>query len=139
MTIRNDAIYDGADNTTQHILPMTAIGGSSVPGTAASDTVLTRVRVPRKMTVVGGGVLMVVGGTAAGPNIAVGKSLAGTGTVAQFGTHAHGTDANLDHAALTVTETEFDAGDFIVLTNLAGTAASTPTSAVNLVWKGDVD
>lgn len=138
MVIKKDAIYDSGANQTQQILPVTVVAGVSTPGTASSDTVLTRVRVPVRMMVVGASVLALTGGTAVGPYVALGKSLAGTGTVAQFGTHKYGTVADDVGANISVTETEFDAGDHLVLTNLAGTAASTPVGAVSVVWKGDV-
>jgi hypothetical protein len=54
--------------------------GLSVPGTAAADTVLLRLPFSDAITVSGSArVRLTTGGTAAGPNVTFGKSLAGTG------------------------------------------------------------
>jgi hypothetical protein len=66
------------------------------------------------------------GGTADGPNILIGKSLAGTGTVANIGTHNVGTSADDLTSTITLAQTDFDSGDVLVISNAAGTAASTP-------------
>lgn len=101
--------------------------GLSVPGTAAADTVLLRWPVVTNLQLSGTARLrMTTGGTAAGPTITIGKSLAGTGTVAALGTYAFGTSANGATAVIGLTSTDFDPGDEIVISNLAGTAASTP-------------
>ncbi len=110
-----------------HIVHAPSATGLSVPGTAASATVLLRIPIAvdglriNKLRV-----RMTTGGTAAGPAITVGKSLAGTGTVVACGTATFGTSADGAVATTTLTSTDFDAGDEIVITNLAGTAASTP-------------
>lgn len=122
------------DNPKQ-LMPIAASAGISVPGTAASDTVLIRLRVPRAMTVDAASIVMQTGGTAAGPTVAVQKSLAGTGTATNVGTYNVGTAADNTSAALTVTATNFAAGDHLLITNLAGTAASTPKANLMLEWK----
>lgn len=121
-------IYDaGPAQTQQAIVHSPNNTGLSVPGTAASDTVLLRILVTNPIRVTGTAqIRMITGGTAAGPTITFGKSLAGTGTVAAFGTNAFGTHANGAKATVALTATTFDAGDEIVVTNVAGTAASTP-------------
>ena len=122
------AQYDGASaQVDQMIVHSPNNTGLIIAGTAASDTVLLRILVTHPITVEGTArIRMITGGTAAGPTITFGKSLAGTGTVAAFGTNAFGTHANGAQAAVGLTETTFDAGDNIVVTNVAGTAASTP-------------
>lgn len=121
-------IYDGAPTQVQQQINHSPNNtGLSVPGTAASDTVLLRLLVCNPMRVKGTAYIRcITGGTAAGPNITFGKSLAGTGAVAAFGTAAFGTNANGARVAAALTETSLDAGDEIVVSNLAGTAASTP-------------
>lgn len=100
--------------------------GLSVVGTAASDTVLLRMPVTQNMAVNGTArIRSITGGTAAGPAITIGKSLAGTGAVVALGTHTFGTDADGTTAAMTLTSTTFDPGDEVVVSLVAGTAAST--------------
>ena len=118
--------YDSS-KLRNHIVHAPSATGLSVPGTAASATVLLRIPIAvdglriNKLRV-----RMTTGGTAAGPSITVGKSLAGTGTVVACVTQAFGTSADGAVATVSLTSTDFDAGDEIVITNLAGTAASTP-------------
>lgn len=104
--------------------------GVSIAGTNAAASEQFRLRIPRAMVVDEASVVAMTGGTAAGPNIVLGKSLAGTGAVAGFGTHNFGTAANNTGAAITITATSFDAGDHLVLQIAAGTAASTPKACV---------
>jgi len=118
--------YDDSVHHTRRILPISASSGISVPGTAASDTVLIRFRITDPITVDKASVVAMTGGTAAGPNLVLQKSLAGTGTAAGFATHNFGTAADNASAALTVASTDFAAGDHLLITNAAGTAASTP-------------
>lgn len=116
-----------------HIVHAPSATGLSVPGTAASATVLLRIPIAvdglriNKMRL-----RMTTGGTAAGPSITVGKSLAGTGAVTAIGTQAFGTSADGSTATVSLSSTDFDAGDEIVITNLAGTAASTPVIIFSL-------
>jgi len=129
------AIYDKSRFTARQVLPLTAPTGVSVPGTAASATQLIRLRMTDYMTVDKGGVVATTGGTAAGPTIIFQRSVAGTGTAVAFATHAFGTDADNDGAAITVTSTDFDPGDELIVVNAAGTAASTPVATLMLGWK----
>lgn len=109
--------------------------GVSVPGTAAADTVLLRWPVTTNLRLAGTARLrMTTGGTAAGPTITIGKSLAGTGTVAALGTYAFGTSANGAVASIGMTATDFDPGDEIVISNVAGTAASTPVIVFSIPY-----
>jgi hypothetical protein len=111
----------------QMIVHAPSATGLSVPGTAASDTVLLRIPISTNVNLSGTARLrMSTGGTAAGPTITVGKSLAGTGAVVALGTYAFGTSANGAVASIGLTSTDFDPGDEVVISNVAGTAASTP-------------
>lgn len=107
--------------------------GLSVPGTAASNTVLLRIPLAAAIRLDGTmRIRLTTGGTAAGPSIAVGKSLAGTGAVSQIGTVTFGTNADGTPVSGTITATDYAANDEIVVTNLAGTAASTPVIIFSL-------
>lgn len=125
------------DNPHQ-LLPIAASAGISVPGTAAAATVLVRLRIPQAVTVDGASIVMMTGGTAAGPTVAIQKSLAGTGTATNVGTYNVGTAADNTAADLTITNTNFAAGDHLLITNLAGTAASTPKVNLLIKWKEEV-
>ena len=120
------------------LMPIAASAGISVPGTAASATVLVRLRVPHSMTIDGATIAIPTGGTAAGPTVAIQKSLGGTGTATNVGTYNVGTAADDASAALTITNTNFVAGDHLLITNLAGTAASTPKVNLLIKWKEEV-
>lgn len=125
------------DNPHQ-LMPIAASAGISVPGTAAAATVLVRLRIPQAVTVDGASIVMMTGGTAAGPTVAIQKSLAGTGTATNVGTYNVGTAADNASADLTITNTNFAAGDHLLITNLAGTAASTPKVNLVVKWKEEV-
>ena len=127
--------YDN-DRMRQQIIHAPSVTGLSVPGTAASNTVL--LRIPMSVDSVKLNTIRVryaTGGTAAGPSFTVGKSLAGTGTVTAIGTVTSGTAADGVCTTVSLTSTEFDATDEIVITNLAGTAAATPTVVFSLGYK----
>jgi hypothetical protein len=126
--------YD-SDRLRQLIVHAPSATGLSVPGTAASATVLLRIPIASPVLVNRMRLRMSTGGTAAGPSITVGKSLAGTGAVSAIGTQAFGTSADGAVATVSLTSTEFDEGDEIVITNLAGTAASTPVIVFSLGYK----
>ena len=127
--------YDDQRFWTRQLMPIEASGGIDIPGTAAAATVLIRLRIPRAITIDEATVVAMTGGTAAGPTLALQKSLAGTGAGANFATHNFGTAADNASAALTVTSTDFVAGDHLLITNLAGTAASSPNFNLILGWK----
>jgi hypothetical protein len=112
----------------------TQVGIVTVVGTAAADTVLLRLRTPRTITIDDATIVSPTGGTAAGPTLLIGKSLAGTGAVENFGTHTFGTDADNTQADIAVTATDLAAGDDIVISVAAGTVASTPLSNLMLSW-----
>jgi len=115
-------MYDG----DRGYIPLADATGFSVAGTQAAISEQFRIRIPRTMVVDEVSIVALTGGTAAGPNLVFGKSIAGTGTVAGFGTHNFGTSANNTGAAVTVSATTFAAGDHLVCQIAAGTAASTP-------------
>lgn len=128
-------IYDGPSLVKQQLTHTPSATGLSVPGTAASDTVLLRIPIVNSITFSGSArIRMTTGGTAAGPTITFGKSLAGTGTVAAFGTQAFATDANGATKTTSLTSTDFTFGDELVITNVAGTAASTPVIIFSLPY-----
>jgi hypothetical protein len=128
-------IYDGPTLVKQQLTHAPSATGLSVPGTAASDTVLLRIPIVNSVTFNGSArIRMTTGGTAAGPTITFGKSLAGTGAVAAFGTQAFGTDANGTTKTTSLTSTDFDFGDELIVSNLAGTAASTPVIVFSLPY-----
>lgn len=110
--------------------------GLSVPGTAASTTVLLRYPlVAGNIRLNAARLRLSTGGTAAGPTLLIGKSLAGTGVVTNIGTHAFGTSADGSVVTVNLTRTDFDPGDEVVISNLAGTAASTPVINFSLGYK----
>lgn len=130
------AKYDDGRYETMQLSVIGDSGGVSVAGTAAANTELFRIRLTRAMTVSEASVVAMTGGTAAsGPILAIQKSLAGTGAGTSLATHNFATSANNASAQLTVTETNFASGDHLLITNLAGTAASTPKAVVCLCWK----
>lgn len=109
--------------------------GVSIPGTAASDTAVFRMPMSTNVRVAGTArIRLNVGGTAAGPTVTIGKSLAGTGAVTVIGTYASGTAANGTVASIALTSTDFDPGDELVITNLAGTAAATPNIVFSIPY-----
>jgi hypothetical protein len=127
--------YDNARHLARGMLNVGASTGTTIVGTAAADTVLFRYRCPRKMTFDEVTIVAMTGGTAAGPSVVVSKSLAGTGAAAGFATHAFGTDADNASAAVTTTSTDFAAGDHLLISTVAGTAASSPKALLMLGWK----
>ena len=134
-------LYDsGPIQTKQQITHSPNNTGLSVPGTAASNTVLLRIPIVNSITFNGSArIRLITGGTAAGPTITFGKSLAGTGTVAAFGTNAFGTSADGGTATVALTSTDFDFGDELVVTNVAGTAASTPVIIFSLPYNQTIE
>jgi len=128
--------YD-ADRARNLVVIVPNNTGISVPGTAASDTVLLRIPVAVEgLKLNQARIRAITGGTAAGPTITIGKSVGGTGAVTAIGTQAFGTNANGSVFTTTLTSTEFDEGDEIVVTNVAGTVASTPAIIFSLGYKG---
>jgi hypothetical protein len=115
--------------------------GLSFPGTAASDTELLRIPINRAIkNEVTARLTLKTGGTADGPNILIGKSLAGTGTVANIGTHNVGTSADDLTSPITLAQTDFAVGDVLVISNAAGTAASTPVVySIAIDYRPDFD
>ena len=109
--------------------------GLSVAGTNAADAVLLRIPLVNDRQVNAMRLRMSTGGTAAGPAITIGKSLAGTGAVSAIGTYTFGTSANGSTASVSLTSTIFDANDEVIVSVLAGTAASTPVIIFELGYK----
>jgi len=130
--------YDDQRFFTRNMLTCGAEAGISIPGTAASDTELVRLRIPQAFTVDQATMVVTTGGTAAGPTVQVGKSVAGTGAVTSIASQAVGTAANNASFSFTVTSTDFDAGDHLVISNVAGTSASTPVAQIVIGFKETV-
>ena len=130
--------YDVSQNRANIVHAPTA-AGLSVPGTAASNTVLLRIPIASTVTLNHMRYRRVTGGTAAaGPNVTIGKSLAGTGAASAIGTIAFTTAADGTVSSLDLTATQFEPGDEIVLTNVAGTATSSPAIVFSIAYK-DLD
>ena len=129
------AYDDGRYQSKQILTPGAVSGGMTIPGTAAADTVLVKLRMPRPVTIDAATSANMTGGTAAGPVVLLQKSLAGTGAGVTFGSYLMGTAANSSTGVFTVTSTAFASGDALLVTNLAGTAASTPTMNIAVEWK----
>jgi len=113
----------------------------SVPGTAAADTELLRIPLNRAIkNETTARLTLKTGGTADGPNVLIGRSLAGTGAVSNIGTHNVGTSADDLTSTVTLAQTDWLTGDVLVISNAAGTAASTPVLyALTIDYKSDFD
>ena len=129
------AYDDGRYQGKQIMTPGAVSGGMSIPGTAAADTVLVKLRMPRPVTIDAATSANMTGGTAAGPVVLLQKSLAGTGAGVTFGSYLMGTAADASTGVFTVTSTAFASGDALLVTNLAGTAAATPKMNIAVEWK----
>lgn len=134
-----DKSYDDGRFQVKRSIVLGEAGGFAVGGTNAANAELFRIRLARATKIEDIDIVAMTGGTAAGPSLVFGKSLAGTGTVANFATHSFGTDANNTAAGLTVTTTDFADGDHLVVSKVAGTAASTPKVMANISWREDAD
>ena len=104
-------------------------------GTAGSATSVFRMRCPKAMTLTGGTYCFSTGGTGAGRDFIIGKSLAGTGAVSTAAAVNLDTHADNASGAMTVTSTDFAAGDHLAVT-VVGTAA-TGTLVMALEWVED--
>lgn len=94
-------------------------------GTQAAAAVLDRMVFLCNAKVLAASLWAFVGGTAAAWNaISLGKSLAGTGTASLFGTFSFSTNANNTKINASLTATAFSSGDVLVISTIAGTAAS---------------
>ena len=129
------ATYDSGQIQARRMLPLANASGYTIPGTAASDTVIIKIRILDSITIDSAGYVAMTGGTAAGPTVALQKSLAGTGAGVTFASKAFGTAADATTAAMTVTSTTFVAGDCLLVTNVAGTSASTPKLNLTIGYK----
>lgn len=124
--------YDDAMYRTKSVISFPATG--SLAGTAAAAAYLYKKKCPHAMTVADAAGYYVAGGTDAGvEKVVIGKSVAGTGTVTGIGTMTIGTQATAAVSDITITETDFDAGDVITLQRAAGTSAIVANVIVDLV------
>lgn len=131
----SNARYDDAQFYSRKNLLIEVSAGVSVPGTAANDTVLIRIPMTDSIAIDKIRMVAMTGGTADGPVVKIQKSLAGTGAASDIASQNTGTSADDTAFALTVTETDLDAGDHLLITNAAGTAASTPKVILNIGYK----
>lgn len=134
--------YDDARHRVRQLLTVADTLGFVVntTGTNASNVELFRLRVPRKITVDEASVVIMTGGTVASATnctLAIQKSVAGTGTASTIGSYnIAGTTADNTASAITVTSTDFAAGDHLLVVCLAGTVAKTGQKAQLLIgWK----
>lgn len=115
--------------------------GLSVPGTAAADTLVGKPFVVpaafgSKLDLLGATAYITTGGTAAGPNVAVQRSLAGTGAWTTIATLNIGTAADASRKNFTLSAAyTITAGDSLRIANIAGTVASTPVIEVSLAFQ----
>lgn len=131
--------YDNAKYQVKRAIVLADPTGISVVGTNASDTEMYRIRLARATKIEDIDLVAMTGGTAAGPYLLFGKSLAGTGAVVNFGTSVFGTAADNAAEAVTVAETDFADGDHLVVSRAAGTAAATLKVTINIGWREDFD
>jgi len=125
--------YDDAKSHA-HVSIVPNLTGISVPGTAASATDLLRIPLAGNYHCNKVRMRLLTGGTAAGPTITFNTSLAGTGALAPIGTYAFGTSADGSVASVTLADTRLAANDEIVVSNVAGTAASTPKIVFSIAY-----
>lgn len=114
-------------------------GGITVAGTAAADAELLRIPINRDIKVEAIRMVAMTGGTADGPTVQVQKSLAGTGAAEDIATQNVGTSADNTQFDLTVSATDLAEGDVLIVSNAAGTAASTPKVVLNIEYRYDFD
>lgn len=126
--------YDDNSFGAVHQLPRT---GVSISGTqaAAAELFVWKASANLNGKVTGASYNITTGGTAAGPTVTLERSLAGTGAAEVFGTLAFGTAANSTAGNMTLTTTNFVAGDEIRLKTVAGTAAATPVVDFFIEWQ----
>ncbi len=116
--------YDDQRYKSRQMLSMrdTALVQTSVQ---SGDVVLARHTFMDAITVLDWNLRLRAGGTNTGTDVwkyAIGKSLGGTGTVAQMGTATIGTQADNTVKDAACAQTNFVSGDDIVFTLLEGTA-----------------
>jgi hypothetical protein len=127
---------DGRYGTLQQTHLTGTAGKMTVAGTQASASIIDRMACLTAMRGLAASINILVGGTAAaGPVLALQKSLAGTGSGVTFGTYAFNTHADASYVDMTVTETTFASGDIILTTILAGTNAASPVCSVDFLWR----
>ena len=134
--------YSNARHQTRNLLVIgDALGFSfNVTGTNTTIVASHRMRIPRKITIDEATAVFMSAATVAAANLNVltlAKSVGGTGTVTAFGTfQTAGTTAANTSAALTVTATNFAAGDHLIVGVGIGThATSAWKTQVVIGWK----
>lgn len=110
------------DEPRYHEQRTIVVTGQALAGTSAARN-LVRVRCPKAVTLKAATWCAITGGTAAAAaTVTINKSLGGTGALSACATKAFTTDADAASGAFTVTETDFAAGDHLVI-SMAGTTA----------------
>lgn len=105
----------------------------SLVGTG-NGTEVGRMEVMQDIIVTDFNVSTVVGGTTGALNVLIGKSLAGTGAFAAFGTLAIGTNAANTVIDGSCTETTLNNGDHVII-QWAGTSAMTTNVVPTYQWR----
>jgi len=107
---------------------------ASQAGTGAV-TVIERHTFMFPATITDWNVIVKTGGTAGDCPVTIGKSTAGTGTVAELGTITLATNANLSVVDGSLTETSFDAGDDLVFSRGVATTAGPFVCSAEVYFK----
>lgn len=138
-------MYDNARHQVRQLLPLADTLGFVVntTGTNASDVTLFRFRVPRAITIDEATLVSQTAATVAiatAFTVAIQKSVGGTGALSTIGSvNIAGTTASGTGQALTVTATDFAAGDHLAIVTLAGTTANAGGYKAQMLigWKED--
>ena len=101
---------------------ITTAESASLAGTGGV-TVIQRHTFMYPVTITDWNVVVKTGGTSTDCPVTIGKSVAGTGTVAELGTITLGTNANLTVVDGTLTSTSFSSGDDLVFSRAVTTSA----------------
>lgn len=127
--------YDDDSFSVVHQLPVI---GKTIAGTQAASAEVFVWKVSSNLTagkVPAVAYNITTGGTAAGPAVTIERSLAGTGAAEVFGTLTFGTVANSTAGNMSITSTNFLAGDEVRIKTVVGTAASSPIVDFFIGWQ----
>lgn len=110
--------YSDPSYGSQKVLRLEPTGALNGTDASATEVSTCRTTVMQPIKVLDWNVHMVAGGTNATRSIVLGKSAAGTGVISAIGTIATGTIATNAIKDGSVTETDLDAGDDLVITTI---------------------
>ena len=119
--------YSDESYSTKQMLPLRETGALNGTDASATEVAACRITFMNPVEVTDWNVHYVAGGTNATRSISIGKSAAGTGAIAAFGTIAVGTAATGSVKDGSLTATTFDTGDDLVITTIG-----TSTTVENL-------